>query len=82
MLLSPLAPHAGMHGVGTLSYVMPVVTPTHARCSQVHAMQNIELAELPKEGPVPLSEFMSIQDELRKCVGQGEGQGFVVWRCA
>lgn len=33
---------------------------------QVWQMQQVELAEVPKEGPVPLAEFNALQDELRK----------------
>ena len=42
---------------------------------QVFAMQQVELAEFPKDGPVPLSEFLAIQDELRKYVGLSRGAG-------
>ncbi|KXZ49087.1 hypothetical protein GPECTOR_23g2 [Gonium pectorale] len=34
--------------------------------AKVFAMQQVELAELPKEGPVPLTEFQAMQEEQRK----------------
>ncbi|KAG2436335.1 hypothetical protein HXX76_006644 [Chlamydomonas incerta] len=34
--------------------------------AKVWQMQQVELAEVPKEGPVPLAEFNALQDELRK----------------
>jgi dynein heavy chain len=40
--------------------------PPAAAALQVHAMQQVEVVEIPSEGPVPLAEFMALQDDVRK----------------